>query len=590
MSGYRKIPDTFIKELLVRVDLVDLIDSHITLKKSGANFIARCPFHAEKTPSFSVSRSKQFYHCFGCGVSGNAISFLMTFSHLSFIEAVEDLATFVGLPMPQVTGASPLGETDLTVHYDLMAQVAGFFAEQLRASEEGRKAVAYLKERGISGQLAKEFMLGYAPADWRVLTELFDQQALLMTGMLVKKEDGQVYGRFRDRLMFPIRDKRGRVVGFGGRVLHAGVPKYLNSPETRLFHKGQEVYGLYELLQKNAKPKRILLVEGYLDVIALSQAGLGWAVAVLGTAVSQAHIHLLFRFTSELVFCFDGDAAGQDAVWHALDAVFPVLKEGRRVRVMVLPSGHDPDSLVRADGVEQFLGRVESAQALSDYFFQRLMVGDVSLADVEARASLANQASPYLEKIPNGIYKEMMYEKLSGLTRFSGLGGPAVLQVAPTSRERAVERVQRAHAPQSIQSKVLALLVQKPTLVKLVEEKGLDWQGLVFRGADKFKAILGFILDQKPATTALLLEAYRGQPDESIIQKLAQFDFQLDEGIDREFSDALVKLEHLSNKERLDQLWAKQNKEGRLDADELRCFQHLLKQTQKIPNQKDFLP
>ncbi len=581
MSTYRKIPDEFIQELLIRVDLVDLIDSYVPLRKTGAHFMARCPFHTEKTPSFSVSRDKQLYHCFGCGVGGNAISFLMAFSHLSFVEAIEDLATFVGLPIPQLSvGPKAPNQPDLAIYYALMSQVADFFANQLRTADAGRKAVAYLKKRGLSGEIAKEFMLGYAPEGWQALSGWFDKEALLAVGMVIKKEDGEVYDRFRGRLMFPIRDKRGRVIGFGGRVLDDSVPKYLNSPETALFHKAQEVYGLFELLQKNPKPKRILLVEGYLDVISLAEAGLDIAVAVLGTAVSQAHIHLLFRFSSELVLGFDGDRAGQEAAWRAVDAVFPNLKEGRRVRIMILPLGDDPDSLVRAEGVDSFISRMDASQALSDYFFERLKAGCASLTEVEGRAGLVSQAKPYLEKIPNGIYKDMMYDRLSKLAQFAESTNPgdkAALAPKFSSGNKMSSRTHYADPPQPIQRKVLALLVQNPTLAKLIEEKDIDWDDLVFAGADKFKAILQAVLDKKPVTTALLLEHFRDKPDEKIVRKLAEMDFQLGDGIDAEFNDALDNLVSVNNQLKLDRLWAKQKTEGGLGPDDLKSFQRLLK-------------
>jgi len=342
-----RIPREFIDDLLVRVDIVDLIDSHVPLKKTGNNFVARCPFHAEKTPSFSVNRKKQFFHCFGCGASGNAISFLMDFSHLDFVEAVEDLAGFVGIEVPRESieyqSAGPKKE-DLSSLYMLMEQVAAFYVEQLRSSDEGKIAVEYLKNRGVSGDCAGDFMLGYAPNEWKTLAPRFNPKLLLEAGLLVEKDGGQPpYDRFRGRLMFPIRDKRARIIGFGGRVLDDSLPKYLNSPETPLFHKGKEVYGLYELLEKNSKPQRILIVEGYMDVIALAQFGIHYAVAALGTSASQAHMDLLFRFSSELVFCFDGDKAGREAAWRAMEAAFSSLKDGRQIRIMLLPQNHDPD-------------------------------------------------------------------------------------------------------------------------------------------------------------------------------------------------------------------------------------------------------
>ena len=338
MSG--RIPREFIDDLLVRIDIVDLIDSHVPLKKAGSNYVARCPFHAEKTPSFSVNRNKQFFHCFGCGASGNAIGFLMDFSHLDFVEAVEDLATFAGVSFPKESLDYRAGakQEDLSNLYLVMEQVAAFYSEQLRNNVRAKKAVEYLIARGVSDDVVHNFMLGFAPEDWNALAGRFNQQSLIDAGLLGRNESGRVYDRFRGRIMFPIRDKRARIIGFGGRVLDDSLPKYLNSPETSLFHKGKEVYGLFELLQKKDKPRNILVVEGYMDVIALSQYGVHNAVATLGTAVTQAHLDLLFRFSSELVFCFDGDAAGRAAAWRAIASVFPSLKDGRPIRSSMLPA------------------------------------------------------------------------------------------------------------------------------------------------------------------------------------------------------------------------------------------------------------
>ena len=374
MSG--RIPRQFIDDLLVRVDLVDLIDSHVPLKKVGSNFVARCPFHTEKTPSFSVSRNRQMYHCFGCGVSGNAISFLMDYSHLGFVEAVEDLAAFVGVDVPREVGSAYTvsEKSDFTKLYSLLEEVAAFYAERLRGGDGG-EAIEYLRRRGVAGEVVRDFGLGYAPQAWDALMERFDRNALIEAGMVVVRDDGKVYDRFRGRLMFPIRDKRKRVIGFGGRVLDDSLPKYLNSPETAIFSKGRELYGLGELLQKHSRPNCILIVEGYMDVIALAQYGIENVVATLGTATSKSQVDMLFRYSSELVFCFDGDNAGRKAAWKAAEVALSCLRDGRQVKIMLLPQGHDPDSLVREEGMAGFQARVAGAQVLSDYFFEFLSEG-----------------------------------------------------------------------------------------------------------------------------------------------------------------------------------------------------------------------
>ncbi|MDD5277107.1 MAG: DNA primase [Methylovulum sp.] len=558
MSGGR-IPREFIDELLVRVDIVDLIDSHVPLKKTGGNYVARCPFHTEKTPSFSVNRNKQFFHCFGCGASGNAISFLMDFNHLDFVEAVEDLASFAGLDVPRESPTYQVGQnkTDLNSLYLVMERVAAFYVEQLRTSEQGKKAVAYLTKRGITSKVAGDFMLGYAPDEWRGLLGRFKQDLLNDTGMLISKEDGSGYDRFRGRIMFPIRDKRGRIVGFGGRVLDDALPKYLNSPETPLFHKGREVYGLYELLKKNSKPQRILLVEGYMDVIALAQFGVDYAVAALGTATSQVHLDLLFRFSSELVFCFDGDAAGRDAAWRAIAAVFPSLKGGRKIRIMLLPKNHDPDSLVREEGLDKFTERVGMAQALSDYFFEHFSQ-DLKLSEMEGRSKLRDEAETYLKQLPIGAFREMMFEKLASLAKQHILDNETILAYKKQEKKHR----QKTGRP-SLPSFVVALLLQNPRLIEIVEQKEIDWDQLAFEGVEKFKNILQMIADKKPANYGMLIESYRGHADEALVKKLASLDLLIpNDGIEAEFCDALDGLLRQARSAGLEKLLIKEKTRG----------------------------
>ncbi|OYV17013.1 MAG: DNA primase [Methylococcaceae bacterium NSP1-1] len=559
MSG--RIPREFIDELLVRVDIVDLIDSHVPLKKTGTNYVARCPFHTEKTPSFSVNRNKQFFHCFGCGASGNAISFLMDFSHLDFVEAVEDLAAFAGIDVPRESLGyqAESKKDDLNSLYVVMEQVAAFYVEQLRVSP---KAIDYLKARGIKGEIARDFMLGYAPDKWGALSGRFSQKLLIEAGVMVRKDDGQAYDRFRGRIMFPIRDKRARIIGFGGRVLDDSLPKYLNSPETSLFHKGKEVYGLYELLQKNSKPQRILIVEGYMDVIALAQYGIDYAVAALGTAASQAHLDLLFRFSSELVFCFDGDRAGREAAWRAIASVFPSLKGGRQIRIMLLPQNHDPDSLVREEGLDKFTERIQSAQVLSDYFFEHFSK-DLKLSEMEGRSNLRNEALSYLKQLPIGAFREMMFEKLSGLAKQYILDNEAIL-----AQKKQVKKHQIKTGRLSLPSFVIALLLQNPKFIEIVEQKEIDWNQLEFEGVERFKSILHMITDKKPTNYGMLLEAYRDHADEGIVKKLASFDLLIpDDGTEAEFSDALNGLLKQGREAGIARLQAKAQSKG-LDSHE----------------------
>jgi DNA primase len=533
MSG--RISREFIDDLLVRVDIVDLIDSHVPLKKTGNNYVARCPFHTEKTPSFSVNRNKQFFHCFGCGASGNAISFLMDFSHLDFIEAVEDLANFAGIDVQResLDINSAYKKDDLSNLYLLMDRVAAFYVEQLRLTP---KAIDYLKARSVKGEIARDFILGYAPDKWNALTEKFDQQLLIDAGLLVIKDDGRAYDRFRDRIMFPIRDKRARIIGFGGRVIDDSLPKYLNSPETSLFHKGKEVYGLYELLEKNSKPQRILIVEGYLDVIALAEYGINYAVAALGTAASQAHLDLLFRFSSELVFCFDGDRAGREAAWRAMESTFSCLKHGRQMRIMILPKNHDPDSLVREEGLSGFTARVQSAQPLSDYFFEHF-TEELNLSEMEGRAQLIGKAKPYLEKLPEGVFREMMFDRLKELSGQSSLESLENLVIGDFAKQKPLQ-----FEPSRLSSArvAIALLLQRPSLAEIVIQKDIDWNGLEFRGIQLFKNILEVIGDKKSINTAVLIEHYRDTNEEKSVKALALLDVYVsDDKIEDVFCDAL---------------------------------------------------
>lgn len=348
MAG--RIPQSFIDDLLVRTDIVELIDSRVRLKKAGKNYQACCPFHNEKSPSFTVSQEKQFYHCFGCGAHGNAIGFVMEYDGLEFPDAIEELASLHGMQVPreQTAGGSshsqPAVSKDL---FELMNQIARFYESNLKNAPQ---AVEYLKGRGLTGEVVKRFNIGYAPGDWDQVRRRFGasrdhEQLLISGGMLIPRDSGPgSYDRFRDRIMFPIRDKRGRVIGFGGRVLGDGTPKYLNSPETPIFHKGRELFGLYEVKQAHKDPRRILVVEGYMDVVALGQYDIDYAVAALGTATTSDHIHTLFRTTAEVVCCYDGDNAGREAAWRALDNALSHLQDGRELKFVFLPDGEDPDS------------------------------------------------------------------------------------------------------------------------------------------------------------------------------------------------------------------------------------------------------
>ena len=556
MAG--RIPQSFIDDLLVRVDIVDLVDSYVPLKKSGSNFVARCPFHTEKTPSFAVTRNKQLYHCFGCGAGGNVITFLMDYRHLDFVEAVEDLADFAGVQVPRESGSKPAKKNNAKEIFQLLEQAASFYVEQLRDNSVAKVAVDYFKARGLSGEVAREFQLGYAPDSWDALSKRFNTQQLIDAGLVVAKEGGSSYDRFRGRVIFPIRDRRGRVLGFGGRVLDDSLPKYLNSPETSVFHKGREVYGLYELLSKNAKPERIVVVEGYMDVIALAQFGLGYAVATLGTATSKEHMELLFRFTSELVLCFDGDKAGRKASWRAVEAAFPCLRDGRQVRIMELPTGVDPDTLIREHGLDDFEERISSAQTLSGFFFERLSRG-LNLGDMEGRASLVNKAKLYLQKLPNGIFQDLMQDKLSALSKVEKLDffqKPATLRNLDYKQKRTDKKLSPVRV-------VISLLLQNPDFIELLEQKEIEWPMINMAGADLLKRVVEIITQHPNINQSQLIESFRGQEAEKYINIMMNHDFLISgEGLKEEFSGAIDRLIQQGKDSRFGELYAKQKASG----------------------------
>ncbi|MBI4997873.1 MAG: DNA primase [Rhodocyclales bacterium] len=406
------IPESFIQELLARVDIVDVIERFVPLKKGGANYQACCPFHTEKTPSFTVSPSKQFYHCFGCGAHGSALGFLMQYSGLGFIEAVEDLAHSVGMQVPKVSERVQSERARKAPLTDLMLSAARFYKEQLKASP---KAIDYLKGRGLTGEIAARFGLGYAPDEWQGLEKVFPDYkdpALVECGLVIENEQGRRYDRFRDRIMFPILDQRGNVIGFGGRVIGQGEPKYLNSPETPLFEKGRELYGLVQARQAIRDEDTVIVVEGYMDVVALAQHGVGNAVATLGTATTPNHVHKLMRQASKVVFCFDGDAAGRKAAWRALEASLEQLSDDKSVGFLFLPTEHDPDSFVRAEGADAYRALVRHPTTLTEFLLRELKAG-VDLATAEGRARLVHEAKPHLLKLSATVLRVQLTKAIA---------------------------------------------------------------------------------------------------------------------------------------------------------------------------------
>ena len=436
------IPQSFIDDLLNRTDIVDVVSSRVQMKKAGKNYTACCPFHKEKTPSFSVSPDKQFYYCFGCGAGGNALGFIMDHDNLDFPQAVEELAKAAGMEVPREESGrphKPRQPTDSPL-YPLLTAAADFYRQALKSHPARKSAVEYLKGRGLTGEIARDFGLGFAPPGWDNLfkhlsNDTLQQKAMIDAGLLVENaETGKRYDRFRDRVMFPIRDSRGRIIAFGGRVLGDDKPKYLNSPETPVFHKGQELYGLFEARKFNRSLDEIIVVEGYMDVIALAQQGLRNAVATLGTATSEEHMKRLFRVVPSVLFCFDGDQAGRNAAWRALEATLSSLQDGRRARFLFLPEGEDPDTLVRSEGTDAFRARIhQHAQPLADYFFQQL-TEEADPRSLEGKAHMATLAAPLIDKVPGANLKALMRQRLLEIT---GLSGEAVSQLVHSAPQDA---------------------------------------------------------------------------------------------------------------------------------------------------------
>ncbi len=548
MAG--RIPQHFIDDLLARADIVEVINSRVPLKKAGREYKACCPFHDEKTPSFTVSPGKQFYHCFGCGAHGTPLGFLMDFDHMSFVEAVEELASMLGLEVPREEGAAPARSNDDL--YAVLRQAGSFYQEQLKNSPA---AVDYLKGRGLTGQIAVDFAMGYAPDAWdQLLKELGNdsqqQRQLLMTGMLIEREGGGFYDRFRGRIMFPIRDARGRIIGFGGRVLGDGEPKYLNSPETPLFKKGQALYGLFEARQALRDIPRLLVVEGYMDVVGLAQHGIAYAVATLGTATTVQHLKQLFRVTNQVIFCFDGDRAGRIAAWRALENALPEMREGRDIRFLFLPEGEDPDSLVRHEGRETFEQRFDHATPLSEYLVQHL-ADQVDMDSIEGRARMAELARPLLASIPPGVYREMLMGQVAQAVRMghealrNTLQGPMAAQrhsrpvAVPAPRTRST--LPRRAIGHLLANPHLAVEIEVPELLRDSPERG--------------HRILLELIEQcreRPGlNTAALLERWRERQEGTHLQKLLHQRLQQlgqrsgfsPAGLKQEFHDLIERIE-----------------------------------------------
>ncbi len=502
MAG--QIPQSFINDLLGRVDIVGIIGERIALKKAGKDYQARCPFHDEKTPSFTVSQDKQFYYCFGCSASGTALTFLMEYERLPFVEAVETLAGVVGVEVPRQKSGKP--QRDNSDLYALMRKAERYFRKQLKQSPE---AIGYLKSRGLTGEVAGNFGVGFAPDSWHGLQEALETGAggkakLLEAGLLSENENGRVYDRFRGRIMFPIRDTRGRVIGFGGRLFGDGEgAKYLNSPETPIFHKSEELYGLYEARNASRQLSRLIVVEGYMDVIALAQGGLPNAVATLGTASGEPHYRQLYRYVDEVVCCFDGDRAGRRAAWRALENALSTLSEGRRLKFMFLPEGEDPDSLVREKGTEDFLSRLDNALPAIEYLFGELSSG-LDLSAIDDRAKLASLAMPYVDRVPAGALKELMLARVQQLTGLQARRTPASGSAATRSPTPAARRAARR-----LDDHLLGILVKRPELLRKLRDEQVE--AIVNRpGESLFRDVVKYVAEHPDAESARILGRWSG--------------------------------------------------------------------------------
>ena len=541
------IPESFIQELLNRVDVVDVIDKSVPLKKAGANYSACCPFHNEKSPSFTVSPTKQFYHCFGCGAHGTAIGFLMEYAGLSFIEAINDLAKNVGMIVPKEDSTPQSREADAqnkTIKLGLqetLQQAANYYKAQLK---ESPRAIDYLKGRGLSGLIAAKFQIGYAPAGWQNLQNVFsnyDNEALQTAGLVVENEQGKRYDRFRDRIMFPIHDQKGQVIGFGGRVINPEEsPKYYNSPETPLFQKGHELYGLFVARRAIRDAGRVLVVEGYMDVVALAQYGIEYAVAALGTATTPFHITKLMRQTDEIIFCFDGDNAGRTAAWRAAMNALPALTDGLKLRFLFLPKEHDPDSYVREFGKEKIEAEMQAAMPLSQYIVQHLSEKN-PLNSQEDKVQFLNEAEPILRQIVAPKFSLMMRKRIAELADVTEAEMQSLLKLPAPNRPPAKATQKQSRAPISIKKRFVLMALMRPDLVKA--EHLSFAQGFVEEDM-LLQASIHAALAQPQSKPAALLHTIESQIDPRLLHDIQRELHLLDETLDfaLEFEGARTQL------------------------------------------------
>ena len=564
MSGL--IPQHFIDDLITRADIVEVLGRRIQLKKAGREFKACCPFHDEKTPSFTVSPAKGFYHCFGCGAHGTALGFLMEYDNMEFVEAVESLAGMMGIDVPREENQRPARRYDEL--FELMQKVEKHFQAELRNHQ---LAVDYMKARGIDGATAKRFGIGYAPSGWNHLLDKFGTSKeaidrLLAVGLIIRKDNGNHYDRFRDRIMFPIRDSRGRCIGFGGRVLGKEEPKYLNSPETVLFHKGRELYGLYEARQAIRNIERMVIVEGYMDVVGLARHGIDFAAATLGTATTDEHLKRLFRVSDEVHFCFDGDRAGRAAAWRALQTALPQIREGRQIRFVFLPEGHDPDSYVQNNGAAEFEKAMDQALALSEYLVEEL-ASQVDMNSVDGRARLAELARPLVSKIPAGVYKELL---IGHLAESVGLEAPKLETILAKDQPKPAVAASReglgglrhqskpSAGKPSIVRRAISLLLNNPDAADKLDVEHLA--GVTRPGTELLRDLIETVQAEPTMTTAGLLERWRTHEEGRHLGKLAAVQLPASDDFDAsaELQQCIAQLALAGKRDRVDFLIEKE--------------------------------
>jgi DNA primase len=595
------IPQTFIDELIARADIVEVIGLRVPLKKAGREYKACCPFHGEKTPSFWVSPDKQFYHCFGCGAHGTVLRFLMEHDRMSFPEAVEELAQRLGLEVPHEGGASPQAKRAEESLYELMARVATFYTEVLAREPKARQ---YLERRGLERATLEQFGIGYAPNSWNEVLKRFggtesERRALAELGLIIERERGQIregehyYDRFRDRVMFPIRDVRGRVIAFGGRIIEQGEPKYLNSPETPLFHKGRELYGLYETRRARSNLKRLLIVEGYMDAVRLHQSGITYAVATLGTATTPEHFKRIFRLVNEVVFAFDGDKAGRAAAWRALQHALPEAREGREIRFLFLPEGHDPDTLVGEEGREGFEKRLETTLPLSEYLVRELSE-QADLSHADGRARFSELARPLVAKLSEGVYRELLLARIAGVIGISpqrlqelwnatgSTSRPTMEAIAatpsPVARAKDPSRTRHGAGRGSLVRQAVIRLVRFPAIAQQVsreERTALD--PCEEPGIELLRDLLDDLRERPLQIPAQVIQRWADKPGGDVLQKLLQREEIITDeaGAAGELRGALVKLAATVAARRLEALEEKSRK-MRLEPEELKEFQELM--------------